>query len=1267
MKANISGQTYIRSTLFYLSLCMFFIVQNISAQSIEDGWQKLIDNDPFAAQTIFGSNTSHSSPRVAGAAYRGLAFTAKFLGNYDTAQVYLFKSFLADKDTALLHAAWINVLPFGRSWFGHTVSEGYTVMKMLTKQPSMFNGEFFSLLADRYLNDGAINKAHTLVQHSGIIRTFQMIGPFDNISGSGHNKVYPPEKIVNISKTYEGKDGAQITWFPFYNKSANGWMFTEYNYSSQQATLYYYTNVCSEFDQEVYVGFGASGTFKVFLNDNLILADPVYRNTGTDMFIQKVSLFKGDNKLLVKISHDDRYSNFCVRFMDHTGAGLSSVTYKNSVGDFTKDTSRFDTFTPSPLTQHIETILQKRIAQNKNDHESAILLMDFYNASELTDKGQLLARRFLDIYPKSSLWHSLYSESLQRSLKTTEALTALNTAYKLCPHNFESWKNELNIRGYAASTREVMDFITASPELFQNSADALLYMFGHYSQSENETKVLDIIERLEEQYADRDGIVSLVANYYINNGNLRKAASILKRFLKWERTSTDLYSTLAMMYLKMGQRKRAVRTYLESIRYAPNSPGFYYYLAKLALQYKEYSPAQEYIDKALSINPASSPLLSLKGTILNTIGETESAKQAYRKAIQYTYNDFNSWEQLLPLEGKPKLTSLAQFPDPDSLRSAADSWEHLHNDNGAIIAYMKDVIFYPSRCSQERYYIMVHLPTQSAIDTWKEYSISYNSYYQALSIPRAYSKNAQGTEIPADIEQNMVVFKTLQPGDDIVLEWTIENYYQQDMAKHLWGEHSFDLPFPVFQTELRFIEPQKDTIPHSVQGDSITVAHKGFEDFRVTTFSRSAYSNPSRESYALVDPPESQKVFYSTITRWADVVQWYANITENKLQQTLELKALADSLLADVTDPYEKVKRLHHYITHAIRYSFVPFRQSAWIPQPAREVRATKIGDCKDMASLGKTLLDYAGIQSNLVLVNTRDQNGISPSYIGPNFNHCILSYTIHDSLHFIDFTDNNLSVNYLPPMDQGALALVIKPGNNNLIHLPIDKSNQRQTIRTIHSSLDAEGVLVRRVDTKRSGVFARHIRSNYRFLSPEERRSDLQQALVEKFPGAVVDSLFFSSIDSLTDTVGYGYTFTAHNAAQFSTNVVLFALHLPDQITPSDYPSEIKRSYPIDMMHTWFGIGSFSTEGSLTIPQGWKLINTPEPVSLCGSWGTYTLSMEQKNNTIYYSRQAEFNFNSPVSVMESDYIKSILSKIAHADDLQLVFMNKDSKNNKKK
>ncbi len=1220
------------------------------------GWKLLHENKPFEAETTFKKATETKNRTTKAAALRGLAAVERFVGTGGADAEKVFQSFSLDSDTTMLESAWMDVLSFGRTGAGKQMKTGYKVLENLTESPQIRHAERHTLYASRLLNDGRPEKARKVIDDLGLLRSFMMIGPFENISGSGYGISYPQERELRLDAGYTGKNNNTVEWHSLNNEVPSGWVFAQNSYADRNAVIYYHANIRSPDDRPARIGFGASASFKVYLNDNLVLADSVFRNTGADTYMQTVKLRKGDNRLLVKICFENTPGNFLIRCTDTLGRKMNDLEYSNRSGEYQESRATFDYLARTPNIDEQVAQLKARIHENPTNLEYPIALMRVYNGQELTDEAQALARKQLKKWPKSALWHALYAEALRRGSKLTDAATALRTAYRLCPLHAGAWEYELGILISSAGERKALQFLNDSPDHHKKSSTGLSTRFQLAAKLGDETAALAALTELEEKHGSAPDVVLMLATFYANQGETKKAESLLKDHLKSAHSSTMLYNQLAALYLKMGEIEKAFDTYTECLRYNPVAPGIFGYLARLSLQRRDYSKAEKYIEQALATAPNSSELLNLKGAILSAQEKYESAAKIYEKNLRYNHADFTAWDRLFQLRGKPQPASLAPLPSLDTLMAYARYWDKIDGDLGTILSHTKDVFLYPSKCSRERSFLAVHLPTQSAIDAWKEYSISYNGYYQVLNVNRAFSRRSTGEETPADIEGNMVVFKTLAPGDLIVLEYTLENHYTGDMAGHIWGEHSFDLPVPVFQTKLRLVTPATDTIPYALYGDSIQVETKTEDDYRITAFERPRYANPPTEPFTLQTPPDENRVGYSTIPGWKYVSQWYKNLTKGKLEQTAEIREVADSLLAGATTDAEKAHRIHSYITGTIRYSYVPFRQSAWIPQASSEVLASRIGDCKDMSTLAKAFFDYAGIKSNLVLVNTRDQNSVYSTYVGPDFNHCIVSYTIGNTTRYVDPTNPYLPSHELAKMDQGSLALIIADDSDSLVHLPLDSPEERRTDRRIRIDLDSTGTMTRSAETIRTGIQAGYMRAAYRFSAPSERLKLLQQQLVSYYPNIEIDSVDFGNLDTLSDSIAYFYSYTSPGAVTFSGTAGVFALNIPDALSGDDFPNNSDRTYDIDLSRSWFDIGSYSTEMQVTFPDDWRPVTLPEPVSIANEHGSYELSVRRDGNRIQVTRNASFNFRRPLAAEENDSLRAFLSEVARADNIHLMF-----------
>ena len=1251
-------------------LMLVFYVPRLPAATNAEGWHLLMENKPAEAKDIFLKNITDKDKHASAEAFRGLSEVSDFMGRDDDACRYYFQSGLVENNAHIFSADIMKAYQFSRNASGASLKEGYRLLSDFSGNSGIFNGEFKDLLAERYLNDGEIRKAEKIVASMGSIKTWMMIGPFDNISNSGFSEAYAPESEINFSKTYPAKDGNMAKWSLIDNPAATGWIFLEHHTSALNAVFYFYCTVSSDRQRQAVLAFGASGSFKIFFNGSMVLADSVFRNTGIDMFMRRVPLVKGANSLLVKLCHEGgsrasgegRLSNFNLRFLDDAFEPIKNAAYSTSAAPPASGavTSAYDSYAPSPLADSILNPLISGLKKNDDDLDAALLCMHAYNGMEKTDEGQLLAQRFLKRYPNSSLLRRLYSESLARSKKFTESQTELKSAYTLSPQNHAAWSNELYTIAKNADPRKVLEFIENSPRSLSSTLDALLSSFNAHAELGNRAEALKDIGHIEKNHSSEYAALTTLAGLYMQQGEAKKADALLKKYLEHERTDVTLYKTLANNALKRGSVEKATEFIQEALRYSPCNAELYYYLADMSYSLKKYDKAKTYIDLCCSIRPADAGALNLKGNILISLDEKKKARQAFGDAITFTSDDFNAWENLRTLNDKPSLESFAPLPPVDSLIKASANWKYRDHENGAILSYIDDVFFYPSRCSRQRTFMVVRLPTQSAIDTWKERTIGYNDYFQTVSVERALSYSAGGKQIQADVDDNKIVFKTLQPGDCVVLEWSIKNFFMGEMARHVYGDEDFQLSFPVSDSRLRLITPTSDTIPYRVYGDSITITTTLHDDYRVTGFSREPYKSILDESYMAADWPAHKKVTYSTFGGWADIVKWYEGLTRRKNDNTLELKALADSLFAQCSTPEAKVARMHSYITGSIRYSYVPFRQSGWIPQDAHDVLATKIGDCKDMASLGKSLLTHAGVPSYLVLVNTTARQFTDHAFVGPDFNHCILCCVINGKDRFVDLTDNNLSVATLPKDDQGAMALVIRPQTIAAITLPFDKPESRTKRRNIIASVDKTGTLKERGVTLRTGVYAGQYRELFRFESDEKKHSLMRRILARYYPDMTLDSFAIDSLlNTVSDSLNYRYAYTAKNAVNFSGATAIVTLHVPDAIEPDEYPVEEKRQFPIDLSRADYDVGFQETHGEISFPQSWKPISLPQTVTLNSPFGSYAIAFSQKRNILIYNRKAVFNFNKQIPAENYAQLRGVLNAVSKADAVQLLFFTK--------
>lgn len=1236
-------------------------------QLLDSAWSELINNNPLKAKSLFWKTSDCKDSKQAAEAYRGLGIVESFLGNNSLSGQCFLDAYCKDGDLSMFSSR----PGFQMSEVSDKNKENKKRDKVflnLASSNGLFNGWYQDALLQRYLNAGQLKNAVKQKKKMGAITEWQFIGPFENVSNCGFAAIYPPENEINSIKEYEGKSGNTVRWHKLQTLTPNGWMFTD-NYTAEENAVYYFNcKIISLEDQQVFLSFGASGVFKVFLNGNTVLMDSVFRNTGIDAYIQKVKLNKGENNLLVKIGHETAntssslsgYANFMLRFLDKKYNPLNNIRAEQTeTASYKLDTTKYSYLAPSPVLDSISAVLNRRLQIDSTSFDALFALVSLYNIYERTNDAQLIVQKYLAKYPNSSILYSQLAESLIRARKNIEYEIAMKKAFDLCNLNRSAWSRQLRIIMGNGNPRTVIEFLTGSPELFQKSPESVIAYLSAALQQKNDAEALKRISELETGYADDPDVMNFLVTYYISQGTLQKAIDMLTNYTEKNHTASDVFSQIASIEIKQGNLKKGIESYLNAISFNPSYPYSYLNLAVLYYNRKQYNEALRYTDKSLSITPASSVALNLKGNILESMGRSEDALKTFLQTVKYTPDDFNAWEKIRTLKKQKSFEELSVLPDIDSLKNVSSSWLKSVQNRAALLSYIEDVYLYPSRCSSTRTFMVVHLPNQNEIDLWKEYRIPFNPNYQLLNIEKAVSRKSNGTEINADHEDNFIVFKSLEPGDLIILEYSLKNYYEGAMAGKVYGVQNFQRGISSFDTRLRLIAPVNDTIPYTIVGDSITVINRDEQDYRITTITSKPFSADNPESFCPSDFPTYQKTVYSNFNDWGQICNWYYEISRHKQNQTIELKTVADSILRSCSTDWEKTKSIHKFITKNINYSYVPFRQSGWVPQAAKDVLATRIGDCKDMASLGKCFMDIAGIKSWLVLVNTGIHNFTDNAFIGPNFDHCILQFELGDKEYYVDFTDKNTAPGGLPSADQGAMALVIKPGNNKITLLPIDTPEKRIISRKIEMVLDTNGTLKQTMKTIRSGIFASQLRSIYRFKDEKQQNSDLHHVLSREYQEVKIDSLWFEKLDTITDSMSFNYTMVAKNAADINGSTIIYSLRLPDVMGPGYYPIERDRKNPVDLSSSSASIAKLNLNTELVVPENWVLVDKPQDITINTENMKYNLNYKFEKGKIVINRSFISNYNRIFGSKEFTGEQDALMRVAKSDDVKLIFKKK--------
>ncbi len=1248
-----------------LTLFIASVTPASSNHALNDAWKLLLDNKAVTADSMFKALSLSKDPRVAAEAFRGQIFSAEASQN---SQEQLSAALSAwELDPSPVSRAAITDRAYLFITTHDSDNDETDRINELANAQTIFDGHFSDIILRRALDDGDMNLADRISQNLSSINSWMFIGPFDNTSGCGFTRSYPPEDSIAYSNAYSGKDGSGVFWHYLPHASPSGWISLQNHCVNSDALFYFHTCVSSRSEKDAILSFGASGFFTVWLNGKEVLCDSVFRNTGIDSYMQKVHLSKGRNSLLVKIGHEkltgfgEQKANFNMRILDGDFRPLNGINVSPTDGFGRSVRQAVPISSTEWATDTLVRPLEAALNTNPDNIDAALQLIETYSMRERRDEALQLIRKCLARYPKSALLQMEMCKVLIRSHRETESETALEAALADCPSWAPAWEMKLQsiLQEDAQSPDALAAFLAKTPRCLVSSPSARIAAMLLAALQNRQSDLAAYIDTLGEIAPDNADVRATLTKLYESRGELDKAADLSSKALEHNRTNEALWQNLANAKYQEGKADDALSTLDDAHKFIPDDPDLWEMSARMFFNMKDYEKALAAIDSCLCRVPSSANIEELKGNVLASAGRKNDAVAAFKQVIFRTPFDFDSWESIRRINKETPLDSTVLLPDLDSLVKADSIWIKSTGSKPAVLAYYDDIFRNPSRSSYARTFLVINLPNQAEIDKWKEYHVGYNSNYQTMSVVRAFSrKKSNGALVPADHnEDGTVVFKSLEPGDCIVLEYKTWDYYHGGMSKQLWGSHSFHLTAPTHDSRLRFISPVGDTVPYIVTGDSIKVNGKTRDGYRIVSIEKTASDFSRDESFVPAEYPTEPKVIYSTNRDWHSISKWYEELSSVKAKPTPDIKRLVDSLCAGANTNDEKAQRIHRWLTHTINYSFVPFRQSDWVPQAADEVAASRIGDCKDMATLGACMFRLAGMIAQTVLVNTELHYFPGCESIGPDFDHCIMAYKKDDGRRiFVDFTDQDAPLGTLPIPDQGAVALLVGDGGDSLICLPFDSSDRRTTERRTSIDIKADESMSVAIYGLRTGVSAAGIRSDYRFHSIDEQRDMMTRTLSDDYSSVILDSLIFPDLDTVNDSLRYRYNFRVKNGIANSGGLAVATVRWPDGLEANMFPTEEKRSLPIDLIYSPYSISRNIDTTRITFPKNWKPARLPKDVEYSSPHGRYSLTWKQDKGGITVIRNVRLSYTAVMSPDEFGKERGFIDQCVHSDDTKIVF-----------
>ncbi|MES2379953.1 MAG: DUF3857 domain-containing protein [Bacteroidota bacterium] len=1245
-----------KKLLISCSLLLLF-ANIIFAQKLQKGWDLLNQNNRKEAKEFF--EKAVNEPATKAEAALALSIMNRFESKPTEAFKY-FKTFFENTDEPYAYAFALWSTGCLNINYGKKTDEQLAFLQKVIADPKA-NGTMKAManqmLGYHYENANQLKKAVEEHKKQMAITQWQFLGTFDNTSASGFNKNFGAVEKPQADAVFKNKVNAKVGWQTIPVIREDNWVDFSFQFSLNSSIIYAQTYVNSPTDQTVYLRAGVSGSLKVWLNDKVVIAEKEERNNDLDNYATKVKLTQGYNRILVQVGKSEvNRANFMLRITDENAMPINGLTYMSSYQAYKKD----NTTDTNSIAFFAEDYFVKKLAKSPDNFIDLMMLAEIYMRNDKVYDARKILQKLKDANPKSTIIGQLLIDAYDKDDNNTD-LTKEQGRIKLDdPESMYAIKLLIDEAYNKEDYDEVETLLHKLEDNYGKTVYTELVNINLLSQRKQYDKLIQVINNAYVKYPDVYDFVSL--KYAVeSNGSKDIGAgnAVLKKYLKNNYRDRSL-TQLADNSIKLGNSAEGFKIYTKRVTDYPYATQYYNDLSDLYLGKQDYENAVKWQLQVTEIAPTHGSSWNTLGNIYMSMeGKEVEAKNAYNKAIYFDPTDYDARKQLRKLEGKKELFEKFKKVNAVEIFKKSPKAEDFPEDNSIILLNEMERIVYPEGATEEKSELVIKVFNQAGIDTWKEYSVSYNGYSQRLIVDKAEVFKADGSKVQAETRDNYFVFTALEPGDAIHMLYKIESYYSGKLSEHFWDKFTFNYFFPAGLTRYSLILPKDKKFKYQMINADNKPEESEFDDFKMYVWEQNNKPALKQESYA---PPLADigiALEISSIEDWNYIANWYADLSESKSEANYEVKETVANLFKNKTglSQLEKAKIIYNYIESNISYSSIAFLQSSHVPKKAASTLNTKLGDCKDLSTLFVSMAKEVGIEANLILVNTRnngDSDMVLPSI---NFNHCIAYAVLDKQPYYIELTSQKLSFGTLGNNLLHAKSLFI-PKNTKTTStlLPIKDSKRALNAIWRETNLTFDNnVLNAKRTSYRSGVFAEGTRSTYADIGKEKQEKEMLESLSSDFTNTVtLTSLSFSDLKTLNDTVSYNYVFNTKNVFTDVAGLKIFRMPWTDAYRAVDFVSTDTRNYAFNM---WELTDAETVKEQITIeyPKGKLLADVPKNVKLNCKGIDYSITYKVLPNKLVAVRELKCK---DVIITPKDYaeFKEFFNKISENDSLQIGF-----------
>lgn len=621
------------------------------------------------------------------------------------------------------------------------------------------------------------------------------------------------------------------------------------------------------------------------------------------------------------------------------------------------------------------------------------------------------------------------------------------------------------------------------------------------------------------------------------------------------------------------------------------------------------------------------------------------------------------------------LRSLAQQPakhyaDDVNAVELLDDQETTVRDNGEIVTHVREAYRILRPEGKEYANLELFYDSETRINYLHGWSMTAKGQEYEAKDKDAFERNASTFEVFSDVKEKILLI----PGGDVgtVVGFEYERKERPYVFDSVW---SFQSVIPVEKARYvlqlpRNWEFKANWENHAEVQPSVQNGTYTWELSDLARIERESHEPPYRALAGhMTITFFSDKTKDQTYSSWNDIGAWYGRLTSDSRQGTPALQQKVQELAPANLPLLERIRALARFAQHDIRYAAIEMGIGGLKPHPAGEVFTHRYGDCKDKATILGAMLAQIGVKSFYMPIH--DERGIYTKNSPPNlgFNHVIIAIHLPEGsfneplpalyehpklghLLIFDPTQDLVPFGELPYYEQDSYALLVTDSGGELIHLPVSPPELNELKRSAKLKLLPDGTLQGEIEEVRSGYHAMLERAYLQKETQRDRKKIIEHILGRMMGNFQVDSFDLINADDIDKDLILRYKFTADHYAKTAGPLLLVRPRVVGEKGGYFDPTK-PRHYPYQLDAPCLD----SDTVEITLPDGFKVDELPDPAKASYSFGEYTSKTESAGNVLKYTREYKMS-TTLVPLDHIDQLKQMFSEIV-SDEKNMAVLKK--------